>query len=70
MSNSSNKMFLVGDVRFTDESESIFISDESDTAIDFLLKLQDIMEEFGVVKIDVSIDAFKFLSIKNKSNNN
>jgi hypothetical protein len=70
MSNLSNKMFLVGDVRFTDEAEAIFINDESDTAMDFLLKLQDIMEEFGVVKIDVSMDAFKFLSIKNKSNNN
>ena len=35
--------------------------------IDFLLSLQALMEEFGVIKLDISIDAFKYINCKNFS---
>lgn len=51
-------IYLSGDVRFTENATEIFR--ESDNHKDFLYKLQDLMKEFGVVKIDVSIDPYLF----------
>lgn len=63
-----NILYLVGDVRFTEEVDSLF-ENNVDVPTEFLLKLQKVMEDYGVVKIDVSIDAIKYSTIKNENNN-
>lgn len=55
-------IYLVGDVRYTDKASPIFENGLA-SPIDFLLSLQSLMEEFGVVKLDVSIDAFKYRDV-------
>lgn len=58
---SEDKIYLVGDVKYTDNARLIYESGSLKAPVDFLQSLQSLMEEFGVVKIDVAIDAFKFI---------
>ena len=51
---------IVGDVRFTEKASSMY-SDENH-AKDFMIKLQSLMKEFGIVKVDVCWDALKEVS--------
>lgn len=60
-------IYLVGHVKFTDKASDMFYDDTYQASVDFLIKLQDLMEEFGVVKLDISTDDFKYYTIhKNK----
>jgi hypothetical protein len=59
------KIYLVGDVRYTEDAKLIYEVESKQAPIDFLLSLQVLMEEFGVIKLDISIDAFKYINCKN-----
>lgn len=59
-----NNIYLVGDVRYTDKAGSIYETSRVKAPVDFLIRLQNLMEEFGVVKIDLSTDAFKYSNCK------
>jgi hypothetical protein len=59
------KIYLVGDVRYTEDAKSIYEVESKQAPIDFLLSLQTLMEEFGVIKLDISTDAFKYINCKN-----
>jgi hypothetical protein len=61
------KIYLVGDVRYTEDAKLIYEVESKQAPIDFLLSLQALMEEFGVIKLDISIDAFKYINCKNFS---
>lgn len=61
------KIYLVGDVRYTEDAKLIYEVESKQAPIDFLLSLQSLMEEFGVIKLDISIDAFKYINCKNFS---
>jgi hypothetical protein len=61
------KIYLVGDVRYTEDAKLIYEVESKQAPIDFLLSLQAHMEEFGVIKLDISIDAFKYINCKNFS---
>ena len=58
--NNKEDIYLVGDVKFTDKASNMFYNDTHQSGINFLLALQGLMEEFGVVKIDISTDALKY----------
>lgn len=60
----SDIIYLVGDVRYTDKAEDMLKLNKGKETVDFLLKLQELMEEFGVVKLDLSTDAFKYFNYK------
>jgi len=59
-----NNIYLVGDVKYTEEAMSLYDNTQNKAAVEFILKLQSLMEEFGVVKIDLSTDAFKYSNCK------
>ena len=59
-----NNIYLVGDVKYTDNASSIYENGQIKAPVDFLTRLQSLMEEFGVVKIDLSTDAFKYTNYK------
>jgi hypothetical protein len=46
------------DIRYTKKAQSIFENGNTNSSINFLQELQKLMEEFGVIKIDVCLDAF------------
>jgi len=54
-----DKIFIVGDVRFSEMSKDSFINHPKSSQ-DFLIKIQSLMIDFGVVKLDVSIDPFNY----------
>ena len=49
---------LVGDVRYSKSAKMIYESGSTKSAANFLEELQKLMEEYGVVKIDVCFDHF------------
>lgn len=51
--NSNEDVYLVGDVRF---SKGVSVEIMELTGREFLKRLQNLMEEFGVVKIDLGVD--------------
>ena len=55
-------LYLVGDVKYTSSASPIY-KDNKDPE-KFLLDLQSLMEKYGVVKLDVSTDAFEFTNCK------
>ena len=55
--------YLVGDIRFNTDITPI---ETKDNAEEFLIELQELMNLYGVTKIDISIDIYKYL---NKTNN-
>jgi hypothetical protein len=60
---------LVGDIKYTENATPIYDNGQIKASIEFLTNLQNLMEEYGVVKIDISTDAFKYLNIiKTKEN--
>lgn len=59
-----NNIYLVGDVKYTDKASPIYENGQIKAPVDFLTRLQSLMEEFGVVKIDLSTDAFKYINCK------
>ena len=61
---SQEKIYLVGDVRYTEEAKLIYEIESKKAPVEFLLSLQTLMEEFGVIKLDVSTDAFRYIAIK------
>ena len=61
---SQEKIYLVGDVRYTEEAKLIYEVESKKAPVEFLLSLQTLMEEFGVIKLDVSTDAFRYIAIK------
>ena len=58
------KIIIVGDVRYSEKAQSAFIKYPK-TSEDFLIQVQNLMIDFGVVKLDVTIDAFEFSTRKN-----
>jgi hypothetical protein len=60
---SQEKIYLVGDVRYTEDAKLIYEVESKKAPVDFLLSLQSLMEEFGVVKLDVSTDAFRYIAV-------
>lgn len=54
------KNYLVGDVRLNNDISPI---ETTERANDFLIELQNLMDLYGVVKVDVAIDVYKY---KNK----
>jgi hypothetical protein len=60
-----NQIYIVGDIRYTESAELLY-SEDKKSATDFLLALQNIMEKYGVVKLDVATDAFKYSSCKTR----
>lgn len=55
--------YLVGDVRFSEEITPI---ETKNTATLFLLELESLMNLYAVVKVDISIDPYKFNDKNNK----
>jgi len=53
----SSDIFILGDVRFSEKAKSAF-QKYPNSADNFLKEIQSIMLEYGVVKLDVSIDPF------------
>ncbi|MDT4872919.1 hypothetical protein FQZ97_1081310 [compost metagenome] len=64
MTEQENIIYLVGDVKYTDKAKVLYDHAQNKAAVNFLLKLQSLMEEFGVVKVDLSTDAFKYSNCK------
>ena len=62
----TEKIYLVGDVRYTDSASVMYVGGNGRAQVDFMMALQELMEEYGVIKIDVSTDAFRYLKIKNE----
>lgn len=62
----SKLIYLTGDVRVADYARQNSQSDTEIEGLTFLFQLQDLMEKFGVIKIDLCIDPFKFNKIKNE----
>ena len=60
---SQEKIYLVGDVRYTEEAKLIYEVESKKAPVEFLLSLQTLMEEFGVIKLDVSTDAFRYMTV-------
>ena len=60
---SQEKIYLVGDVRYTEEAKLIYEVESKKAPVEFLLSLQTLMEEFGVIKLDVSTDAFRYMAV-------
>ncbi len=60
---SQEKIYIVGDVRYTQEAKLIYEVESQKAPIEFLLSLQTLMEEYGVVKLDVSTDAFRYITV-------
>ena len=59
------KIYLVGDVRYTEKAKPIYESETIKAPVEFLLSLQSLMAEYGVIKLDISTDAFKYNVICN-----
>lgn len=59
-----DNIYLVGDVKYTDKAKGLYADGHARASVDFILSLQTLMEEFGVVKIDLSTDAYKYLSCR------
>lgn len=57
--NSNEDVYLVGDVRF---SKGVSVEIMELTGREFLKRLQNLMEEFGVVKIDLGVDPLSYPS--------
>lgn len=55
----SNKIYLCGDVNYTNIAKELYTNDRLEMN-DFLLSLQELMSDYGVVKIDISIDPYLF----------
>lgn len=51
-----NEIYLVGDIRYTSKAKSI--DSNKKASEEFLKNLQELMEEYGVVKIDIALDPF------------
>ena len=66
----TNKSYLIGDVRYTDKARVAFELEHSKTPMHFLMDLQKLMEEYGVVRIDISTDAFAYHQLVNNQNIN
>ena len=58
MEKSEDDIYIVGDIRYSSIA-SILYEDNDKQAKKFLQKLQKVMEEFGVIKLDVCMDALK-----------
>lgn len=55
--------YLVGDIRFNTDITPI---ENKNNAQEFLIELQELMNLYGVIKIDISIDVYKYLTKTNK----
>ena len=53
----NKETYLVGDIRYNNDITPI---DNITYANDFLIELQKLMDLYGVVKIDISVDIYKF----------
>lgn len=60
---SQEKIYLVGDIKYTEKAKLIYEVESIKAPVEFLLSLQTLMEEFGVVKLDVSTDAFRYMAV-------
>lgn len=57
--NANEDVYLVGDVRF---SKGVSVEIMELTGREFLKRLQSLMEDFGVVKIDLGVDPLSYPS--------
>ena len=53
----NNESYLIGDIRYNNDITPI---DNITNANIFLIELQELMNLYGVVKIDISIDIYKY----------
>ena len=53
----NNESYLIGDIRYNNDITPI---DNITNANIFLIELQELMNLYGVVKIDISIDVYKY----------
>jgi hypothetical protein len=60
----NDKIFLVGNVRYTDNAEDMIKLNNAKESVDLIIKLQVLTEELVVVKVDLSTDAFKCFNYK------
>lgn len=54
-----NKISLVGDIRHTHVANDIYQRDIEEAG-EFLARLQSLMVEFGVIKVDLCFDPYTF----------
>lgn len=59
----TDNLYLVGEIKYTGKAAVLYESGSLKAPAEFLLSLQSLMEEYGVVRIDISTDAFKYHSI-------
>lgn len=55
----AEKIYLIGDIRYGSAAEQVYVNSE-EYKQDFLIKLQQLMTEYGVIKLDVAIDPYNF----------
>ena len=53
------KVYLVGELRFHSDGKKVQES-ESGTSKEFLLELQQLMDKWEVIRVDVAIDPTKY----------
>jgi len=54
-------IYIVGDIRYTEKVREVFTED---IHVEFCIAVQKLMEEMGVVKLDIAIDVNKYNIIK------
>lgn len=53
-----DNIIIVGDVRYSNIAKELYNNDDSKNQAKFLVELQSIMIKYGVIKLDVCLDAF------------
>ena len=61
-----NDIYLVGNVNYTEKARCVY-ENGGTSSLNFLIELQNLMEEFGVVRIDICTDAFKYMTLRKKN---
>lgn len=51
-------MAIVGDVRYSNIAKELYNNEDNKNQAQFLVELQGIMIKYGVIKLDVCLDAF------------
>lgn len=59
----SKNTYITGDIKYTTHAEEVMRLGQHSQAPEFIEKLQALMLEYGVVKIDIAIDPYKFAPI-------
>ncbi len=52
------EIVIVGDVRYSNIAKELYNNEDNKNQAKFLVELQGIMIKYGVIKLDVCLDAF------------